>query len=57
MMLIGGSWVLWHSIWVTALLAVPVVIWMGYFLLVYPKLMAQSDLFPIDHTPHSDDSQ
>jgi hypothetical protein len=56
MMLIGLSWVLRHSIWVTMLVAVPVVVWMGYFLVVYPQLMAQSGLFPSERTPDSEDS-
>ena len=37
--LIVGSWGLFHRIWVTALVAIPVLIWMGFFLLVYPRLM------------------
>jgi hypothetical protein len=35
-----GSWWLLHITWVTLLVAIPVFIWMGFFLLVYPKLMA-----------------
>lgn len=40
--LIGGSWLLLHRIWLTGLVAVPVLTWMGFFLLVYPRLLAQS---------------
>lgn len=40
--LIGGSWVLLRSTWITLIVAIPVLIWMGFFLLIYPKAMAQS---------------
>lgn len=39
--LIGGSWLLFQTIWVTLLVALPVVVWMGFFLLIYPKAMQQ----------------
>jgi hypothetical protein len=39
--IIGGSWLLLHRVWLTVLVTVPVLIWMGYFLLVYPRLMNQ----------------
>lgn len=38
----GGSWWLLHQIWVTVLVAVPILAWMGFFLLVYPKLFAEA---------------
>ena len=41
--LIAGSWFVFHRIWVTGLVAVPVLVWMGFFLLLYPRLMAQVD--------------
>jgi hypothetical protein len=39
--IIGGSWLLLHRVWVTALVTVPILTWMGYFLLVYPRLVNQ----------------
>jgi hypothetical protein len=38
---IGGSWFAFHRLWLTALVAVPLGAWMGYFLLVFPRVMAQ----------------
>jgi len=38
---IGGSWLLFHRFWVTGLVAIPVLTWMVYFLLVYPQLFRQ----------------
>ncbi len=41
-LLIGGSWGLTRTIWLTVIVAIPVLTWMGFFLLVYPRLMMQS---------------
>jgi hypothetical protein len=38
--LISGSWLLLHRVWLTGLVALPVLAWMGFFLLVYPRLWA-----------------
>jgi hypothetical protein len=40
--LIGGSWVLLKTLWVTVLVSIPVSAWMGFFLLIWPGLMRQS---------------
>ncbi len=40
--LIGGSWLLGHRFWLTGLIAVPVLTWMIFFLLVYPQLFRQA---------------
>jgi hypothetical protein len=39
--LIGGSWLGFHRFWLTGLVAVPILVWMGYFLLIYPKWFRQ----------------
>lgn len=39
--LIGGSWWLLHRWWLTLLVALPVLVWMGFFLLVWPRLMTE----------------
>ncbi|NJN87542.1 MAG: hypothetical protein HC881_16065 [Leptolyngbyaceae cyanobacterium SL_7_1] len=39
--LIGGSWGLFHRWWVAIGVAIPVLTWMVYFLLIYPRMMAQ----------------
>ena len=36
--LIGGSWLLVHRWWLTLLVAIPVSTWMGFFVLLYPRL-------------------
>lgn len=36
--IIGGSWYVLKIGWVTALVALPVGSWMGFFVLVYPRL-------------------
>jgi hypothetical protein len=40
--LIGGSWIVFKIIWVTVLVAIPILAWMGFFLLIYPRSMAES---------------
>ncbi len=42
--LIVGSWLVFHKLWVTAVVAVPLVVWMGFFLLVWPRLMIESGI-------------
>lgn len=40
--LISGSWLLFKTLWVTIIVSIPLLIWMGFFLLVWPKLVIQS---------------
>ena len=37
--LIGGSWLIFKILWVTILVAIPLLIWMGFFLLIWPQMM------------------
>lgn len=37
--LISGSWLLLSNLWITIFVAIPVLIWMIYFVLIFPKLM------------------
>ncbi|WP_009632959.1 DUF6737 family protein [Synechocystis sp. PCC 7509] len=36
-LLISGSWVLLSKLWVTILVAIPVLTWMIYFVVIFPK--------------------
>ncbi len=38
---IGGSWFLWQTAWITGLIAVPMVAWAIYFVVIYPLQVAQ----------------
>ncbi len=38
---IAATNLLFKTIWITGLVALPILTWMGYFLLIYPKAMAQ----------------
>lgn len=40
--IIGGSWLLFHRYWLTGIVAVPILIWMGFFLLLYPRLVTEA---------------
>ncbi|BAZ48027.1 hypothetical protein NIES4103_06320 [Nostoc sp. NIES-4103] len=40
--LISGSWLLFKNIWITILISIPILTWMGFFLLFWPQLMIRS---------------
>lgn len=40
--LISGSWLVFRRYWFTGLVTLPVGAWMGFFLLLWPKLMRDS---------------
>lgn len=40
--LIGSSWLLFKIIWLTILVAIPILTWMGFFLVIWPQLMIRS---------------
>jgi len=48
--IITGSWMVFKVLWFTLVVAVPVLTWMGYFLLIWPRLMSQ---FAVAEQPRS----
>ncbi len=40
--LIGGSWLGFHRLWLTGLISLPILVWMVFFLLLWPSLMRQA---------------
>ncbi len=46
--LIAGSWFLFKTFWVTVIISIPLLIWMGFFLLIWPKLMMSSGVLDSD---------
>jgi len=42
--LITASWLVFHQWWLTGLVALPLGLWMGYFLLVFPRLFEQAQM-------------
>ncbi len=42
--LISGIWLVFKIIWLTILVAIPLLIWMGFFLLIWPQMMVKSGL-------------
>lgn len=45
MTLITGSWVVTKTIWFTVVVSVPVLVWMGFFLLLWPRLIRSELLY------------
>ncbi|MGE5657023.1 MAG: DUF6737 family protein [Actinomycetota bacterium] len=43
-LIIAGSWFLLRMVWLTVLVSIPILIWMGFFLLIWPRLMLASGL-------------
>ncbi|MBW4556948.1 MAG: hypothetical protein KME59_13560 [Trichormus sp. ATA11-4-KO1] len=48
--LISSSWLLFKNIWLTVLVSIPVFIWMGFFLLIWPQLMIRSGVLESHQT-------
>lgn len=42
--LITASWLIFKTLWITILVAIPIVTWMSYFLLIWPRLIVNSML-------------
>jgi hypothetical protein len=40
--IISGSWLLSKIIWLTVIVSIPVLVWMTFFLLIWPQLMMRS---------------
>lgn len=47
--LIDGSWLLFHRWWLTLIVAVPVGGWMGFFVVLYPRLVKEAGLLDSGH--------
>lgn len=42
--LISCSWLIFKAIWLTILVSIPVLTWMGFFVFVWPQLMIRSGI-------------
>lgn len=42
--IISASWLIFKIIWLTIIIAIPILTWMIFFLLVYPKLIIRSGI-------------
>jgi hypothetical protein len=42
--IVGGSWWLFQTIWLTLPIAILIVLWWNYFLIVVPRILANQDL-------------
>jgi hypothetical protein len=41
--IISTSWLLFKLIWVSVVVAIPILVWMGFFLILFPRLAVQDD--------------
>ncbi|BAY98260.1 hypothetical protein NIES37_22080 [Tolypothrix tenuis PCC 7101] len=42
--LISGSWLIFKTIWLTVIISIPILLWMGFFLLIWPQLIIRSGI-------------
>ncbi|OUL24188.1 hypothetical protein BV378_19940 [Nostoc sp. RF31YmG] len=42
--IISGSWLIFKIIWLTVLISIPILIWMGFFILIWPQLIIRSGI-------------
>ncbi|BAY88031.1 MULTISPECIES: DUF6737 family protein [unclassified Tolypothrix] len=42
--LISGSWLVFKTIWLTVIISIPILVWMGFFLLIWPQLIIRSGI-------------
>ncbi len=42
--IVGGSWLVLHRLWVSGLVAAPVLAWWVMFLVIYPRATAESGM-------------
>jgi heme/copper-type cytochrome/quinol oxidase subunit 2 len=42
--LISGSWLIFKIIWLTIIIAIPVLTWMIFFVIIYPKLALEAEM-------------
>lgn len=54
---IGLSWLIFHRYWLTTIVALPLLAWMGFFVILYPRLVQSLDREsvpnPSDRPPYS----
>ncbi|WP_036484880.1 DUF6737 family protein [Myxosarcina sp. GI1] len=39
--IIGGSWLLFHTVWISVGISIPIAVWWVYFLILYPQMMKE----------------
>ncbi|MDJ0517860.1 MAG: hypothetical protein QNJ74_16945 [Trichodesmium sp. MO_231.B1] len=42
--IISSSWLIFRTVWLTVIVSIPILTWMGFFLIIWPKLMAESKI-------------
>lgn len=42
--IISSSWFVLKIIWLTIIISIPILTWMGFFLIIWPRLMAESKM-------------
>ena len=49
--IVAGSWFLGKTLWLTLVMAFPIVVWWTYFLIIWPKLVISSSRLETEIPP------
>lgn len=52
--IISASWLLFKTIWLTVIISIPILIWMSFFVLIWPQLMIRSGILDSYQTQNLD---
>jgi len=42
--IISSSWLIFRMVWLTVIVSIPILTWMGFFLIIWPRLMAELEM-------------
>jgi hypothetical protein len=42
--IVAGSWLLFHTLWLTLPVTIVIVVWWTYFLIIVPRILAAQDV-------------
>ncbi|MBW4667914.1 MAG: hypothetical protein KME60_10900 [Cyanomargarita calcarea GSE-NOS-MK-12-04C] len=52
--IISGSWLIFQTIWLTVIVSIPVLTWMGFFLIYYPQSVIRSGILESLNSIHEE---
>ena len=44
--IVAGSWLVSHRLWISGLITIPIGVWWTYFLIIYPRAIADAHSSP-----------
>jgi hypothetical protein len=56
-LIITGSWTAIHNPWISGIISLPILLWMTYFLLIWPPMVREMLASDLETQPPQDKSQ